>query len=133
MACVLLIDDEPAVRFSGAQMLRFLGHQVITASDGLEGLQFLSLGSCNLVIADLQMPGLAGAELAAAIHRLNPTIPVIGSWAEGSIPPFDPGVLARKLGVQGTLPKPYGVDELKAAIDAALKGGVAGSPPDGPQ
>ena len=72
MLKVLLVDDEPFI----LQGLRLLldwkeeGFDIVgTASDGLEALQFLRENKVDLIIADIQMPGMTGLELLEIIRR----------------------------------------------------------------
>jgi CheY-like chemotaxis protein len=76
---ILLVDDEPAVRLTLARALTDNGYEVRTASDGqaaltmLEGLETLPA----IVITDLHMTGIGGEELARALTRRYPDLPVI--------------------------------------------------------
>jgi CheY-like chemotaxis protein/anti-sigma regulatory factor (Ser/Thr protein kinase) len=75
---ILLVDDDPVVRTSVAQMLEQLGHQVLTAEEGREALVCLDERSdVDLLITDLAMPGLDGAGLLREVSRRFPTLPRI--------------------------------------------------------
>ena len=73
MPRILVIDDNAAIR----ELLRFLleeeGYEVIEATDGAEGLQRYQAAPADLVITDLQMPGMDGLELLQALRRMVPT------------------------------------------------------------
>ena len=73
MPRILVIDDNAAIR----ELLRFLleeeGYEVIEAADGAEGLQRYQAAPADLVITDLQMPGMDGLELLQALRRMVPT------------------------------------------------------------
>ena len=73
MPRILVIDDSAAIR----ELLRFLleeeGYEVIEAADGAEGLQRYQADPTDLVITDLQMPGMHGLELLQALQRVVPT------------------------------------------------------------
>lgn len=86
----------------------------------MEGAQRLSLQTFDLVITDMRMPGLDGGVLIAAARRFQRLIRIIASGDEGSLPPLDPAVFARRLGAHAALPKPYRVAEFCSAIAMAL-------------
>ena len=71
MSCVkvLLVDDEPHIPMVVGRKLSSAGYEVITASDGEEGLAAANEFGPDLIITDLQMPYMSGAELAAATRR----------------------------------------------------------------
>ncbi|MFO7566184.1 MAG: PAS domain S-box protein [Enhygromyxa sp.] len=73
---ILLVDDDPAVRQSVAQMLEQLGHRVVTAEEGREALMRLDERSdIDLLVTDLAMPGLDGAGLLREVSRRFPALP----------------------------------------------------------
>jgi hypothetical protein len=70
---VLLVDDDELIRMSVAPMLEMLGHQVETAEGGMEALARLEAGpAVDLVILDMNMPGLSGAQTLPRILALQP-------------------------------------------------------------
>ena len=66
---VLLVDDESSVRKAVARLLRPLGYEIIEASSGAMALELLKTKSVSLVIADMRMPGMDGAELLKHISQ----------------------------------------------------------------
>ena len=79
---ILLADDEAAFRFSAGVALRMAGYQVTEAGDGLIALAELVRlkeegRSVSLVVSDLRMPNLSGAELVAALRRHDDPVPVL--------------------------------------------------------
>jgi CheY-like chemotaxis protein len=77
-ATILLVDDDPAVREVTAAMVEDLGYAVIEASDGAAALDLLAKGvRVDLMLADFAMPGMTGAELAAAVAASRPGLPVL--------------------------------------------------------
>lgn len=104
---VLLVDDDPLVLSSTAAMLEDLGHTVIEAPNGATALALLDGGEpVDLVITDQAMPDLTGLQLAAAVHRLRPGLPVLLATADPALlhggarlpclsKPFDQAALAR--------------------------------------
>src|SRR5687767_3322713 len=74
---VLIVDDETAVRTFIATGVRRDGHQVEMVDDGVAALALHCRRPFDVVVADFMMPGINGAQLAAAIKRFNPATPVI--------------------------------------------------------
>jgi CheY-like chemotaxis protein len=68
---ILVVDDDPTLRFILQGALTKLGHQVTTANDGLEALELFDKGHVPLLISDMLMPGMDGLELCRRIRRAN--------------------------------------------------------------
>ncbi|MDR3567366.1 MAG: PAS domain S-box protein [Syntrophobacteraceae bacterium] len=116
---VLVVDDDCALRNLAAKMLGRLGRRVLTAAGGLEAIEVLRAreSETRLVLLDLTMPGMNGWETLAGLRALRPDIAVIlasgydkAQAMEGSHTEFP----------QTFLHKPYGMMELKQAIDKVL-------------
>ncbi len=77
---VLVVDDEPGVRRVLARYLGRLGYQMFEAVNGLEALEFLNGRGwdIDLVVTDLVMPKMGGAELTRRIEEVSPRLPVLG-------------------------------------------------------
>jgi CheY-like chemotaxis protein len=78
-ARILVVEDEPLIRFVIAEALRELGVSVVEAASADEAWQYLTaVGSADLVFTDHRMPGsMTGAQLAARIKQQYPTLIVI--------------------------------------------------------
>ncbi len=74
---VLVVDDEPLVREVVSGYLAAVGHEVDVASNGREGLERFFAGRYNLIVTDQGMPEMTGEQLAAAVKRAKPGMPVI--------------------------------------------------------
>ena len=74
---LLVIDDNPARRYTFGCLLRRLGHQVEEAESGVAGLAVLRQTPVDLVLTDLRMPGLTGWEVARRAKALHPDLPVV--------------------------------------------------------
>ena len=74
---ILIVDDESLIRFAIRRILKGQGYDVIEAGDGLEALELVSRWRSDLVITDLRMPNLDGADLALQIHASWPGTAVI--------------------------------------------------------
>ncbi|MDE2600422.1 MAG: sigma 54-interacting transcriptional regulator [Rhodocyclaceae bacterium] len=108
---LLLVDDDPDLLRLLAIRLEAAGYRIETASNGQEALARASVERPQLVISDMQMPGMDGSALFDALRVQHPLLPVIILTAHGSIPD---AVAATQRGVFGYLTKPY---EPKALLD----------------
>ena len=116
---VLVVDDEPSIRDLLSKMLALVDYNVDVASDGQSALEHMRLGSYNLLITDLRMPGMDGISVIHAARRLQADLPVIiitGFSTEAS------AIEAANLGVSGYLTKPFKVPKVLEAAAKALDG-----------
>ncbi|MBK5396026.1 PAS domain S-box protein [Pseudomonas sp. TH39(2020)] len=76
--CVLVVDDDSLVLTSTCLLLEDLGHRVISATSGAQALEVFDTESAiDLVITDMAMPQMNGAQLAQAIRTMKPDLPII--------------------------------------------------------
>jgi PAS domain S-box-containing protein len=88
---VLLVDDEPLIRMSTADMLTDLGYTVTEAASGKEALEVLSEGfKPDVLITDHLMPGITGTELAAQVRERFPAIKILVISGYAEISGLDP-------------------------------------------
>lgn len=111
---ILVIDDDDRVRTLLRDILVFGGHQVIEASDGILGMQYLEQGKFDMVLTDLGMPVMNGWEVAKWVKRKTPQTPVglITGWGinleEEKI---------KESGVDLIIGKPFQVSEILDAVN----------------
>lgn len=119
MARILLIDDDTQLRELVAMLLSTAGHVVTTASEGEEGLKRFRAHPVDLVITDIVMPNQEGIE---TIMKLRAEFPRLGIIAMSGGANFSSTWLqmASKLGASRTLPKPFTIPQLTAAVDEVL-------------
>ncbi len=111
---ILLVDDEGLIRGTVANLLEVLGHRPQVATSGLEALRRLSAGlRVDLIMLDLNMPGMDGVETLQRIRILRPDQPVL--IATGFADERIPGVLQRFPEVR-ILKKPFGISDLQRAL-----------------
>ena len=117
---ILLVEDEMAVRTSGADLLRGLGYSVVTAETPLAALTMIELGlHPHLLLTDVIMPGPVTARaLAARAAVLVPGLPVLftSGYTQNSIVhngTLDPGIML--------IAKPWVLDEMALALRRALE------------
>lgn len=123
MNYLLLVDDDPDLLRLLAIRLEAAGYRVATASNGQEALARASVERPQLVITDMQMPGMDGVALFDALRVQHPLLPVIILTAHGSIPD---AVAATQRGVFGYLTKPYEPRALLDLVAQALRLAPAG-------
>jgi CheY-like chemotaxis protein len=119
MALVIVIDDTPEIRNLMSFVLVKEGHRVLEARDGIVGLALIKLHKPDLVVSDVQMPGLNGFELVQAL-RQDPNIaatPVILLTALQDRADMRQGMLA---GADDYITKPFTPRELSDAAAAQL-------------
>jgi CheY-like chemotaxis protein len=112
---VLLVDDEPGVRFALTEVLHDRGYRVVSASSGAEALA--ALEGVDVVVTDLSMPGMDGLELVSRIAARAPWLPVILLTAHGS---ENLVRIASSRGACGCLSKPFDIDEIARMVECAL-------------
>lgn len=114
---VLVVDDEPAVRSLAQQVLERQGYQVTTAADGLEAIGRLEAGERpDLVLLDLTMPRLSGAETMRRLHDLVPGLRVVLTTGFGAVSTVEAGLMA-----QAFLPKPFTPARLAELVREVLE------------
>jgi two-component system cell cycle sensor histidine kinase/response regulator CckA len=116
---VLIADDDPVVRALAASVLREAGYTVELAEDGVQAVERLrELGQkVSLVLLDLTMPRLAGAEAAHELRRIQPHIPIVAMSGYGDIEAMERFSGA---GIDDFLPKPFRPDQLAAKVRDVL-------------
>jgi CheY-like chemotaxis protein len=118
MADIVVIDDEPRYRRLIAQVLTGVGHEVRQAADGAEGLATCLERTPDLVITDIVMPRMEGIETILQLTRQRPGIAVLA--ISGAEPASVYLRAATALGAAASLPKPFTVEQLLAAVDGLL-------------
>jgi PAS domain S-box-containing protein len=118
---VLLIDDEEVVRDIGSDMLKNLGMKCLTAVNGSEGIEtFKKNGSAiKLVILDIEMPGLSGEKVFAALKELNPEVKILIASGYGK-EYLETAKFKDK--IDYFLPKPFNIEQLSYQIKRLLGG-----------
>ena len=123
MAHILIVDDESSVLFLLREVLEERGHEVLSATGGVEARALANsrkLDEIELVLTDFAMPELDGLGLMAHLRRQNPDLPVILLTARGS---ERLAARAIKEGAFDYLPKPFELEELEAVVARALETG----------
>jgi two-component system response regulator AtoC len=116
MTKVLIIDDEPALRFAVQEAIEAHGLDVISAESATEGLSLLD--DADVVVSDYMMPDMDGMQLLEKVRTAHPALPVILVTAHGS---ERLAVRALKQGAYDYLSKPFDNDELFFTIERAAE------------
>jgi DNA-binding response OmpR family regulator len=119
MGCVLVVDDERDIRGLVHELLQRAGHDVVEAPDGNEALRRFYAEQPDLVILDVQMPGLDGWGVLERIRELS-DVPVIMLTARAE--ELDK-VRGLRAGADDYVTKPFGRQELLARVEAHLRRG----------
>jgi len=118
VARVLVADDEPSIRFVLRETLEEEGFDVVEVADGETALERLSSGDFQLGFVDIRMPGLTGLEVLDRLSAgpSDPSIVII--TAQNT---FENAVEAMKRGALDYLVKPFGIAEVKALAEKAIR------------
>jgi len=117
MAKILIVEDEPNMVAGLRDNFEFEGHQVITASDGVAGLERAIAESPDLVILDVMMPGENGFDFARAI-RADSTVPILMLTARDAA---ESRIKGLELGADDYLIKPFEPRELSLRVASILR------------
>lgn len=111
----LVVDDDAAVRAMLVQMLHLLGYVVLASAGGHEALEAAARHArpLQLVVTDLDMPGMAGGELARALGAVRPATPVLFVSGRPAPRALADAVVGRRAAF---LAKPFTLDGLRAAV-----------------
>ena len=114
---VLVIEDDADLRSLIHSYLEEEGFEVTTAADGREGLQRLRRSPAEVVVTDIFMPNKEGIETVFDLrHEFPDTRIVVMSGGTGVVKGMDYLGLARKLGANKTLAKPFTMKQLADAV-----------------
>ena len=120
MARVLVIDDDEEHRALVRQILGKMGHEVEEATDGAKGLRLVGKRRPDLVLTDINMPGLDGHDVISALRVLHSDMPVIAVSGGGAIAKDELLLRAARLGAVEVIMKPFEFRQLAGAVARAL-------------
>lgn len=115
---ILVVDDEHLIRWSLEQNLKKQGYEVSTAGSGEDVLRLLQEESPDLILLDIQLPGMNGMEVLEKVKELDESVIVIMVTALGVL---ETAVKAMRLGAYDYINKPFNLDELAIVIRKALE------------
>ena len=112
-AAVLVVEDDEALREALCDTLRLAGHRTVSAADGTAALAALAGDRVDVVVSDMQMRPMDGAELLAEIRARQPALPVVLMTAYGSI---RQAVELMRSGATEYIVKPFEASELTELV-----------------
>jgi len=118
MAKILIVEDEPSMVAGLRDNFEFEGYEVITALDGLSGLNRALHESPDLIVLDVMMPRMSGLDVCKQLKAKQSTVPIIMLTARGQ--EVDK-VVGLELGADDYVTKPFSIRELLARVNAVLR------------
>jgi two-component system alkaline phosphatase synthesis response regulator PhoP len=118
---ILLVEDEPGLQMTVADLLVAEGYEVDTASDGLSGLAKASTASSrkyDLIILDVMLPGKSGFDVCRDLRQMGSDVAILMLTARGHVADR---VIGLKLGADDYISKPFDPQELLARVEALLR------------
>ncbi|HHW20625.1 sigma-54-dependent transcriptional regulator [Thermodesulfovibrio thiophilus] len=119
MKSVLIIDDEPEMRFALKEAMSRFGFNPTTYRDPVEVLSNVNLSNFSLIITDVKMPKMDGLQFLSEIRKKGIFTPVIVITGYGNV---EDAVKAMKLGAVDYILKPFSMETLKSLISRLLPG-----------
>jgi len=118
MPKILIVEDEPGMVAGLRDNFEFEGYQVLSALDGVAGLERALADTPDLVILDVMMPRMSGLDVCKQLKSKRPAIPIIMLTARGQ--EVDK-VVGLELGADDYVTKPFSIRELLARVKAVLR------------
>src|ERR1700676_3000281 len=115
---ILIVDDEPSIRDTCAEVARQAGMKAIPVATAEEALEVLENSAVDIVLTDLMLHQTSGMDLLKRVHDTNPALPVIVLTQYGTI---DSAVAATRLGAVDYVTKPFRIEELRTRLERAAR------------
>ncbi len=115
---ILIVEDEPAMVAGLRDNFEYEGYEVISAEDGVSGLERALNDNPDLVVLDVMMPRMSGLDVCKQLKTKRPSVPIIMLTARGQ--EIDK-VVGLELGADDYVTKPFSVRELMARVKAVLR------------
>lgn len=123
MARILLVDDEGSIVRLLEEMLKQMGYEIVTASNGAEALTRLKSTPVDLVVTDIVMPRMNGLQLIEEIRQKHPSVKIIAmSGGDMKSGPAEYLLSACQQGAVGCLAKPFTINDLSTLVKSLLAG-----------
>jgi putative nucleotidyltransferase with HDIG domain len=116
--CILIVDDEEAIREVVSCLLDAQGYHCSTVSNGQEALAWLKNKSCDLVLSDMLMPGMGGMELLGHLKKHDPELPVVMVTATHDL---STAIEAIRHGAYDYILKPFEKNQLFMSVGRAIE------------
>src|SRR6476619_7450790 len=115
---ILIVEDEPAMVQGLRDNFEYEGYEVISAEDGVDGLNRAIADQPDLVVLDVMMPKMSGLDVCKQLKARKPSLPIIMLTARGQ--EIDK-VVGLELGADDYVTKPFSIRELMARVKAVLR------------
>jgi len=115
---ILIVEDEPAMVAGLRDNFEYEGYEVISAGDGVAGLERALADNPDLVVLDVMMPRMSGLDVCKQLKAQRPLMPIIMLTARGQ--EIDK-VVGLELGADDYVTKPFSIRELMARVKAVLR------------
>lgn len=115
---ILVCDDDPRVRDTIVETLAAESYEVETAERAVDAIQRVMRTTYAALILDLKLPGLGGLDAISVVKRFDQSLPIIVMTGHAS---YETEQAARAAGIFYYLVKPFNVDELVQAVQAAVR------------
>jgi DNA-binding response OmpR family regulator len=115
---ILIVEDEPAMVAGLRDNFEYEGYDVISAGDGVAGLDLALANDPDLVVLDVMMPRMSGLDVCKQLKAKRPSLPIIMLTARGQ--EIDK-VVGLELGADDYVTKPFSIRELMARVKAVLR------------
>jgi two-component system nitrogen regulation response regulator NtrX len=124
MARILIVDDDPGMRSVLSDFLRSEGYETLAARNGKIALKEISAFSPDLILLDINLPGMDGITLLEKLKEIDSRLIIIMITGHGNI---RDAVKAIKLGAADYITKPFNNDDISTTIRNSLQGGQTGN------
>jgi CheY-like chemotaxis protein len=120
MKKILVIEDNASMLQMISDLLKRAGYHVLTAMDGVAGLQIFRTAKPDLVITDIIMPDKEGLEVIMELVQETPRPKIIAMSGGGMMDPHTYLSLAEKLGASEVIQKPFRLQELMTLVEKLI-------------
>ena len=117
-SCILVVEDEPAIREGLVDVLVYHGYDVETAATGSDGLRLALTGRYELILLDIMLPGIDGYTICDQVRAADREQPIIMLTAKSGDEEIIQGL---KLGADDYVAKPFSIQQLLLRIEAVLR------------
>lgn len=125
MARILIVDDEELIRLLARQALEAEGHLIDEATDGDEAMKIFRKTEPDVVITDILMPNKEGIETVQDIRKINSKVIIIAMSGGGRLKDANYLDVAKILGADAVLKKPFPIEELRRVLNACFEAAAA--------
>jgi len=120
MSYILVVDDNEHIRTVVRRILEREGHTVIEIMDSEQVPDMIKTNNFDLIITDILMPGKEGISTIMELRKEYPELKIIAISGGGSYEPYGYLDMAKRVGANRTIPKPFNRQELLDVVNDVL-------------